>query len=232
MRRRGAGGCRPAPGSARLSIPGPRAMGRPRTGAPQQPATITLDRGSLMPALGAPEWCGTSGMPRRMARPRGRLSVARSRYPALPPAGSTLRAIPLDAPVGRPTTRASAPSPPRPPVTSSISIAIASDSGPEVVRADRHRRRHEGRRDDPAPLGAASRTIPDVTAESFTVVDTLGGALSVDVAPHVTATAGRLRPSPRSACSTTLRCRPSPQQAAPRSTSRRGPRARTASATP
>ena len=43
------------------------------------------------------------------------------------------------------------------------------------------------------PLVVRVKDDPKVTAQSFTVVDTLGGALSVDVAPHVTATAGSLR---------------------------------------
>ena len=68
-------------------------------------------------------------------------------------------------------------------------------------RADRHDRRHDAAQVVQKPLVGAGVPQPLLTVQSFALVDTVGGGITVDVAPHVTGhqrvAVARLRPRAR-----------------------------------
>ncbi|HWI31946.1 MAG TPA: Ig-like domain-containing protein [Microbacterium sp.] len=152
-----------------------------------QPATVTLD---VVPEdrNSAPEWCGTSGClaewPSPGVAPGGTVTVpvltgwvdpegdpvmllaveneSNSGAVASTPSGEVVYQHPDGTGTG--------------PETVDLTVTVADTRGAVTTR----------------PLQVRVSPTPTVTAESFTVIDTLGGALSVDVAPHVTGTAGSL----------------------------------------
>ena len=99
---------------------------------------------------------------------------------------------PAAAAVGARTRRASAASRRRPAATSSTSTATTASGGEELVELDRHRRRHRGPDRPRSRCSCGSRRSRQLTVQSFAVVDTIDAGLTVDVAPHVTGTAGTM----------------------------------------
>ncbi|MGC5224343.1 Ig-like domain-containing protein [Micromonospora sp. DT81.3] len=157
-------------------------------GLTSAPAAITL---SVVPDArnSAPAWCGTPGClaewPTPEVQPGGTVSV-----PVLTgwvdPEGDPLMLLS----VGNDSGVGAVASTPAGEIV--YQHSVASDPGPELVELTATVADTQGAVTT-RPLVVRVTEDPEVSAESFTVVDTLGGALSVDVAPHVTATAGTLR---------------------------------------
>jgi len=150
-----------------------------------EPTTVTV---RAVTGNSAPEWCGVEGCLAEWPQPE----VARGGTVSVPvlqgwvdPDGDPLLLLGVDNPSGE-------------------GAAVATPSGEVVYQ------HHDGgdRGDHPVDLvvtvadtrGATStrtltviaRAQPALHAQSFTVVDTIGGSLTVDVAPHVTGTAGQV----------------------------------------